>query len=72
MATVRAMLVRVGKLEVERVPPVLAKFGGADGWAVFEADALRGVAEGRYDSRDMPVVLTALQRWLSADSTVRL
>lgn len=66
MATARAMLNRVAKLEVSKVPPVLAMMGGDDGWAAFEADAEAGLADGRYDSRDTPVVLAALQRWLTS------
>ena len=65
MAAIRSMLARVAKLEVEQVPPVLAKFGGEEGWAAFEAEAAAGVAEGRYDSRDMPVVVRCLRRWLA-------
>lgn len=64
MAAIRSMLARVAKLEVEQVPPLLAKFGGEEGWAAFEAEAEAGVAEGRYDSRDMPVVVRSLRRWM--------
>ncbi|OWR20974.1 hypothetical protein CD944_06860 [Brevundimonas diminuta] len=64
MAAIRSMLARMAKLEVEQVPPVLAKFGGEEGWAAFEAETETGIAEGRYDSRDMPAVLKALQAWL--------
>ncbi|WP_436357466.1 hypothetical protein [Brevundimonas sp. CEF1] len=66
MAAITSMLARVAKLEVERVPPVLAKFGGEEGWATFEAEAQAGVDEGRYDGRDMPVVLRSIKRWLQA------
>lgn len=66
MAAIRSMLARVAKLEVEQVPPLLAKFGGEEGWAAFQAEAEAGVAEGRYDRRDMPVILRSIQRWLQA------
>ena len=66
MATIRSMLARAAKLEVEQVPPVLAKFGGEDGWAAFEAEAEAGIADGQYDSRDMPVVLAALRGWVTS------
>lgn len=67
MAAIRSMLARVAKLEVEQVPPLLAKFGGEEGWLAFEAEAQAGVAQGRYDSRDMPVIIKALRRWLPND-----
>lgn len=38
--------------------------GGEEGWAAFEADAEAGLAEGRYDSRDTPVVIASLRRWI--------
>lgn len=62
------MLARVAKLEVEDVPPLLAKFGGEEGWAAFQAEAEAGVAEGRLDSRDMPVVVHCLRRWVTLHS----
>ncbi len=65
MTTVRAMLNRVQKLETAKVSPVLAMVGGADGWAAFEAETEAGIADGRYDKRDMPVVMACLRRWLS-------
>lgn len=64
MAAIRSMLARVAKLEVEQVPPLLAKFGGEEGWAAFQAEAEAGVAEGRYDRRDMPIVVRCLRRWV--------
>jgi hypothetical protein len=64
MAAVRALLNRVAKLEVSKVPPVLAMMGGEEGWAAFEADAEAGLADGRYDPRDTPVVIASLKRWL--------
>ncbi len=66
MPAVRSLLARVQRLEVERMPPVLAKFGGPEGWAAFQADAQAGIADGRYDGRDMPIVLNCLRNWISA------
>ena len=68
MTTVRALLNRVAKLEVSKVPPVLAMMGGEEGWAAFEADAEAGLADGRYDSRDTPVILASLRRWVTLPS----
>lgn len=64
MVAVRSMLARVRQLEIEKVHPILAQMGGEAGWAAVEADVAAGLAEGRYDSRDMPVVLRCLGRWL--------
>ncbi len=63
MTTVRAMLNRVQKLETGQVSPILAMIGGAGGWAAMEADVEAGLADGRYNSRDMPVVIACLRRW---------
>jgi len=43
---------------------MLTRIGGADGWAALQADVCDGLNDGRYDRRDMPVVITALKRWL--------
>ena len=66
MTTVRAMLRRVGKLEAGRASPILSLIGGEEGWAAFEEEMATGVAEGRYDRRDMAVVVAALRRWMAA------
>ena len=60
----RSMLARVRKLEIETVHPTLAQMGGEVGWAAVQADVETGLAEGRYDSRDMPVVMACLGRWM--------
>lgn len=65
MAAIRSMLARVAKLEVEQVPPLLAKFGGEEGWAAFEAETEAGIVEGRYDS-ELALVVAGLRRWVSA------
>lgn len=64
MAAIRSMLARVAKLEVEQVPPLLAKFGGEEGWAAFEAETEAGIAEGRYD-RELALVIAGLRRWMT-------
>tara|TARA_R110000787_G_scaffold44233_3_gene108656 strand:- start:638 stop:826 length:189 start_codon:yes stop_codon:yes gene_type:complete len=58
------MLARVRQLEIEKVHPILAKMGGEAGWAKVQADVMAGLAEQRYDSRDIPVVLNCLELWL--------
>jgi len=64
--TTRALLARVRKLEAERDSPILAKIGGEAGLAAFEAEVAAGIAEGRYDSRDMSVVIRCVRRWVLA------
>jgi hypothetical protein len=59
------MLVRVRKLETARVPPVLAAIGGSEGWRAIQADVRSGLADGRYDPRDTPVVVASLRRWMT-------
>lgn len=65
MATARTLLARVHKLAQDRENPLLALLGGQQGWEQFQAEAEEGIAAGRYDSRDMPVVIEALRSWLS-------
>lgn len=65
MATARALLNRVAKLEVAKVPPVLVMMGGEEGWAAFQADAEAGLADGRYDPLDTPVVIASHRRWIT-------
>lgn len=57
------MLGRVRRLEIEKVHPILARMGGETGWAAVQADVATGLVEGRYDRRDMPVVIACLRRW---------
>lgn len=66
MVAVRSMLARVRQLEIEKVHPILAQIGGEAGWAAVQKDAAVGLLEGRYDNRDMPVVLGCLERWVRA------
>lgn len=58
------MLARVRQLEIEKVHPILAQMGGEAGWADVEAKVGAGITEGRYDRRDMPVVMRCLCRWI--------
>ncbi|WP_292077506.1 MULTISPECIES: hypothetical protein [Brevundimonas] len=44
---------------------MLAALGGEAGWDALQADAEAGMAENRYDSRDMPMIVAALRAWLS-------
>lgn len=64
MTTVRGMLGRLRRLEQDRVPEMLAKWGGEEGLAAFEAEVAAGIDEGRYDARDVPEVLAGIRRWL--------
>lgn len=64
MVAVRSMLARVRQLEIEKVHPILAAIGGMPGWAAVQAEVAAGIPEGRYDSRDMPVVMRCLCRWV--------
>lgn len=65
MVAVRSLLARVRRLEIEKVDPVLAQTGGEAGWIAVQADVRAGLADGRYDCRDLPGVVAALQGWLS-------
>lgn len=64
MATARALLARVHKLGQDRAHPVLALLGGEQGWQEVQAEAEDGIAAGRYDRKDISVVVTALRTWL--------
>lgn len=64
MVAVRSMLARVRRLEIEKAHPILAKLGGEAGWAAVQADIAVGLDDGRYDSRDIPVVRRCLMRWM--------
>lgn len=65
MSSVRALLARVKRLDTERMNPVLAKLGGQDGWAAFQAEAKAGIEEGRNDRKDMEIVLRGVAAWLN-------
>lgn len=59
------MLNRVAKLETSKVSPILAMFGGEEGWAAYEAEIEAGLAQGLYDRLDMLVVMASLRRWMT-------
>lgn len=61
----RTLLARVRRLEAPVVHPVLAQFGGQAGWEAFQVDAEVGMADGRYDLRDTPVILASVRRWVT-------
>jgi len=67
VATAQALLNRVRALESAREHPLLAKIGGAVGWAAVKDEVEAGLAGGRYDNRDVPVVIRCLDRWLTND-----
>ena len=67
MATARSLLNRVRKLETKRMHPMLAKIGGAVGWAAVQEEVEAGLADGRYDGREVPLVILCLNRWLTSD-----
>lgn len=66
MAGVRAQLARTRRLEAAKVHPILAALGGEEGWVSIQADAKNGMGDGRYDSRDIPVVIEAIRTWLTS------
>jgi hypothetical protein len=59
MAGVRSMLARVARLEA-KVSPWTRLIGPIE---EFEEEIRVGIAEGRYDPRDMPIVLASVKRW---------
>ena len=61
MASPRALLARIARLEQAKLSPVQRLIGSIE---QFEADALAGVAYGTLDRRDMPAVLASVQRWV--------
>lgn len=61
MASPRALLARVARLEQATVSPVLRLIGSIE---QFEADTLAGMANRTLDCRDMPAVLASVQRWV--------
>lgn len=44
--------------------PVLAALGGEEVWVRFQAEVQIGLADGRYDRRDVPQVMACLELWL--------
>lgn len=64
MAGVRAMIARTRRLEATKMHPMLGSLGGEQGWLRFQADVQIGLADGRYDHRDVPQVMACLALWL--------
>ncbi len=63
MATVRALLSRVAKLEHSRAAPrspIEQAYGSLE---AYEDEVNAGIDTGRYNSRDMPLVLSAIRKW---------
>ena len=56
------MLARVARLEHARSPtsPFVLWFGSLE---TFTDELRAGVAAGRYDARDVPVVIAGVERW---------
>ncbi|WP_218276074.1 hypothetical protein, partial [Pseudomonas sp. MPR-R1B] len=61
MASPRALLGRVAKLEQAKVPVVLRLIGSIE---QFESDVMIGVANGTLDRRDMNAVVASVRRWV--------
>lgn len=58
---VRSLLARVARLEQVRAGPWAALIGTPD---QFASECQRGIDEGQYDRRDMPVVVMCVTRWM--------
>lgn len=59
--SVRAMLARVQRLEQCRTPSWLRLIGPID---EFDAYIREGIALGKLDPRDAPIVLASVRRWV--------
>lgn len=62
MASPRALLARVAKLEQAKASVLVRLIGSIE---QFEADTLAGMASGTFDRRDMPIVLASVRRWVN-------
>lgn len=63
MASPRALLARVARLEQARIAPrslFEREYGSFD---AFEVEARAGMAAGVLDTRDMPAILNSIRRW---------
>jgi len=69
MPAVRSLLARVARLEQANLSPWLHLIGP---FAEFEAEVQAGIAEGRYDPRDMAVVLVSVKRWMRQDASLHV
>ena len=62
MASPRALLARVARLEQAKVSVVLRLIGSVE---QFEASVISGIENDTLDSRDMPIVLASVRRWVN-------
>lgn len=62
--SVRAMLARVQRLEQARTSPCAQLIGPIE---EFDAYIRNGIAVGKLDPRDAPVVIVCLRRWVMGD-----
>lgn len=62
MSNAKAMLQRVRRLERSHVSPLLKRIGSME---ALEAHAQAGIDAGAYDPQDVPVVVSAVRRWLA-------
>lgn len=62
MGSAQSMLARVRRLEHGHVSPLLKIIGSMQ---ELEAHLLAGIDAGNYDPMDMPVVVSAIKRWLA-------
>ena len=63
MASPRALLARVQRLEQARIgprSPFEVAYGSFD---AFAAETQAGIYAGQFDSREMPVLLNCIRRW---------
>lgn len=65
MVSARALISRVAKLEAARQAPQSPFEAVYGSLAAFEADTQQGIAEGRLDAVDMPIVIACIRRWHS-------
>lgn len=59
MAGRRALLERVRRLERVRESPVFVHLASPE----FEAEMRAGVEAGRYDAKDMEIIIASVQKW---------
>jgi len=63
MASTRALISRVAKLEAARRAPQSPFEVAYGSLAAFESDTQKGIVEGRLDPVDMPRVIECIRRW---------
>ncbi|MFA6122261.1 MAG: hypothetical protein WCS75_01565 [Sphingomonas sp.] len=60
MASPRALLARVARLEQAKVSVLVRLIGSIE---QFEVSVISGIENETLDSRDMPIVLASVRRW---------